>query len=338
MGPGQPLPAGRTGPGLPAGQGHRSRGRRLSRPAPGGPAPGGPAPGGPCRVGLTGASGYLGQRLARAAVGAGHEVVDLGRDAGVDLLEPATLVAAVRASGPDVVVHAAAANPGRPPDTFDVVNRAASAALAETCAALGLRLVHVSTDTVFDGRSAPYADGAPACPINAYGASKAEAEAAVLGACPGALVVRTSLIYGLHEPDRGTAGFLAALQAGQRVSLFSDVIRQPVWVEALAAGLLQLATELPDEAGIMNLAGSQALDRAAFARRMLRFWEVDPSRWGGGLDDVQAADGVPGVPLDLRLTLQRAVTLGLSCPGVDEVLASFNVGGADRAGGNGCAR
>ena len=276
------------------------------------------------RIGLTGATGYLGRRLLAAIVGAGHEVVDLGRSAGVDLLAPSTLVAAVTASRPDAVLHAAAANPGRAPETFDPVNRAASAALAVTCAQLGIRLVHVSTDLVLDGRSAPYPDHAPAGPINAYGASKAAAEAAVLEACPGAVVVRTSLIYGLHEPDRGTAGFVQALQQGRRVGLFCDVIRQPVWVEALAGGLVTLATGLAGEAGVMNLAGSQALDRAAFARRMLRYWNVEPSRWGGGVDEVRAADEPQrfrDVPLDLRLSLHRATALGLACPGVDAVLS-----------------
>lgn len=238
----------------------------------------------------------------------------------MDLFNPSTLVSAVRRARPDAVIHAAAANPGRPPDTFDVVNRDASAALAEICAELGIRLVHVSTDVVFDGRSAPYPDQAPPCPLNAYGSSKAAAEAAVLGACPAAVVVRTSLIYGLHEPDRGTAGFMAALRAGQRVSLFSDVIRQPVWVEALARGLVRLATDLKAEVGVLNLAGSQALDRATFARRMLRYWGVDPTRWGGGLDQVRAGDRFGDVPLDLRLRLDRAVALGLECPGVDAVL------------------
>ncbi len=281
---------------------------------------------GPWRIGLTGASGYLGQRLAAAIVDAGHQVVDLGRAAGVDLLHPSTLVAAVRAAGPDAVLHAAAANPGRPPATFDVVNRACSAALAEACADQEIRLVHVSTDSVLDGRSAPYADDAPANPINAYGASKAAAEAAVLGVCPAAVVVRTSLIYGLHEADRGTVGFVTALRAGQRVRLFGDVLRQPVWVEALAQGLLRLASELTGEAGVMNLAGGQVLDRAAFARLMLRYWGVDPSRWGGGLDQVRAGDHHADVPLDLRLRMDRATALGLSCPGVEDVLADATFG------------
>ena len=272
-------------------------------------------------------SGYLGQRLGLAVRAAGYQLVDLGRGAGVDLAEPSTLTAVVSALGPDTIIHAAAANPGRPEASFDASNRAAPAALAQRAASMGIRLVYVSTDSVFNGtvlrgRDGPYPDGAPVSPINHYGETKAAGEAAVLAAHPGAVSVRTSLIYGLHEPDRGTAEFVRRLRAGQPVRLFVDAIRQPVWVEALAAGLVRLATELASVHGVINLAGCQALDRAAFARRMLRYWGVSEEVLSGPLvADVRASEVSASVPLDLRLELRRAGELGLDCPGVDEVLA-----------------
>jgi dTDP-4-dehydrorhamnose reductase len=271
------------------------------------------------RIGVTGLSGYLGGRLAPAVAAAGHEVIDLGRSAGVDLTDPASVAPAVLAASPDAVIHAAAANPGRPETIFDAVNRAGSAAVAAATARIGARLVHVSTDVVLDGRHAPYTDDAPSRPRNEYGRTKAAAEDAVTALDPTAVVVRTSLIYGLHEIDRSTAGFAERLRRGEELALFADVIRQPVWVEALAAGLVRLATDLADVTGTLNLAGEQAVDRATFGRRLLRYWGVD------GLDDriteVRAADRTDEVPLDLRLRLDRAIGLGLACPGVDEVLA-----------------
>ena len=284
-------------------------------------------PGSLGRIGVTGLSGYLGQRLGLAVRAAGYQLVDLGRGAGVDLAEPSTLAAAVSTLGPDAIIHAAAANPGRPEASFDASNRAAPAALAQRAASMGIRLVYVSTDSVFNGtvlrgRDGPYPDGAPVSPINHYGETKAAGEAAVLAAHPGTVSVRTSLIYGLHEPDRGTAEFVRRLRAGQPVRLFVDAIRQPVWVEALAAGLVRLATELASVHGVINLAGCQALDRAAFARRMLRYWGVSEEVLSGPLvADVRASEVSASVPLDLRLELRRAGELGLDCPGVDEVLA-----------------
>jgi len=275
----------------------------------------------PRRIGVTGLSGYLGPRLAAAVVAAGHEVVDLGRAAGVDLTDPAGVERAVRAAAPHAVVHAAAANPGRPEAVFDAVNRAGSAAVAVAARRVGARLVHVSTDVVFDGRQAPYADGAPPSPINEYGRTKALGEAAVAEADPAAVIVRTSLIYGLHEIDRSTAGFAERLRRGERLGLFADVIRQPVWIEALAAALVTLAVGRTDVAGIVNVAGRQPVDRAAFGRALLRHWGIDPGAHGGGIDDVSAVAMSDQVPLDLRLRLDRADELGLDCPGVDEVLA-----------------
>jgi dTDP-4-dehydrorhamnose reductase len=274
------------------------------------------------RIGVTGLSGYLGHRVGRAVAQAGHDVVDIGRAAGVDLLVPATVTEVVARLRPDAVIHTAAANPGRPPETMDAVNRAATEALAQACCALDSRLVHVSTDVVFNGRGAPYADDARPTPLAEYGRTKAAAERAVQRACPGAAIVRTSLIYGVHDVDRSTAGFISRLAAGERVGLFTDVTRQPVFADALAANLLRLANELRSVAGTLNVAGEQPMDRATFGRRMLAFWAVDPEAHGGGIDEVRAAALSDAIPRDLRLRLERARTLGLACPGVEEVLGT----------------
>lgn len=268
-------------------------------------------------VAVTGATGYLGTRLV-SLLGEQAHVEPIGRAQGVDLTDRVALHAALREVEPDAVIHTAAANPGRPPEQFDPVNRIGTMAVAEACAARRVRLVHVSTDVVFDGRHGPYDDDAATSPINEYGRSKAAAEEAVAGLCPNAAIVRTSLIYGTHAIDRSTAGFAERLTSGAAVQLFADVLRQPVFVDALARALATLALDRPDVAGTLNVAGEQVLDRAAFGRRMLAFWRIDG---GDRLVDGSAA-GLDDVPLDLRLGLERARALGLACPGVDEILAT----------------
>ena len=75
--------------------------------------------------------------------------------------------------------------------------------MARAAAAAGARLVHLSSDVVFSGRAGrPYAEEDAPDPITAYGAAKAEAERLVAAACRGAVLVRTSLIYGGPEPSR----------------------------------------------------------------------------------------------------------------------------------------
>ena len=122
--------------------------------------------------------------------------------------------------------------------------------------------------------------------------------------------------------DRGTAGFVARLKAGETLELFDDVIRQPVWADTLANALCDLALDQTETSGTLNVAGDQPLSRAEFALRMLRFWNVDTSDdpgYGQQIQQVSGA-GVTGLPMDLRLRCDRAASLGWSLPGVDEVL------------------
>jgi dTDP-4-dehydrorhamnose reductase len=175
--------------------------------------------------------------------------------------------------------------------------------------------VHVSTDVLHDGRHAPYADDAPPTPLHGYGRSKAQAEAAVLAAAPGAALVRTSLIYGLAALDRGTAGFIRQLAQGETLTLFSDVLRQPIEVGTLAAALLKLVNL--DYAGTLNVAGAQVIARDVFVRRLLAWWGVEIDQ---RITSARAADISAAIPTDLRLTIAKAEqVLQMRFPGVDEV-------------------
>ncbi len=264
---------------------------------------------------LTGASGYLGRHLAPRAAARADVIAACGRrpdrvTAGtviiVDVTDAAAVAHAVDRWRPEAIIHAAAANPGAPGEHIWPVNVAGARHVAEAAARAGARVVHVSTDVVFDGRGSPYADGAPPSPTSAYGRAKAAAEAAVGAACPSAAVVRTSLIYGLSEMDRGTAGFADRLAREGRLDLWTDVIRQPVEVGHLADALIALALDHPAVAGTINVAGTQAIDRHAFGTRMLARWGVGDL---GRVRAARAADTAPDVPLDLRLDLSRARAL-----------------------------
>ena len=111
--------------------------------------------------------------------------------------------------------------------------------VARAAAAVGARLVHLSTDVVFDGRAGrPYREDDVPSPCSAYGAAKAEAEARVAAAHPGAVIVRTSLIVGGpgHAPSKHE---LAALDP--EATFYDDELRSPVLVGDLAHALLELA-------------------------------------------------------------------------------------------------
>lgn len=275
---------------------------------------------------ITGASGYLGRRVVALATGRARVCAVAHRQAGegaregfaVDIADHAAVRELVEAIKPTAIVHAAALNPGQgSEEQMFRVNADGTRNVAEAAVEVGARLVAVSSDIVHDGTAGPYADDVPATPINAYGRSKAAGERVVFDLDPSAVVVRTSLMYGLDEMDRGTASFAERLARGEMLSLFSDVMRNAVQVDDLADALLRL-TET-DYSGLLNVAGAQALSREEFGRTMLSYWGVESE---GLIRGVRATDISNSIPVDVRLDSTRAVELlSMTFPGVDEVLA-----------------
>ena len=204
---------------------------------------------------VTGGSGYLGSELRRQAPEATAERVEI-RDA------KAVRALLVRLR-PEVVIHTAYRQDG--PDAW-AITAAGAENVAVAAAEVGARLVHVSTDVVFDGRKgASYIEDDPPCPVTDYGRAKAEAEQRVVAACPEALVVRTSLIVGGpgFPPSKHE---LAATDP--EMTFYSDEIRSPIQVGDLAAALLELATV--DVSGLLHVAGSDDVSRAELAMLVTR--------------------------------------------------------------------
>jgi dTDP-4-dehydrorhamnose reductase len=188
--------------------------------------------------------------------------------------------------------------------------------LANACASAGAHLIHLSTDVVFDGEGAPYTEDDPLSPLHAYGRAKAAAEEIVADLCPDAVIVRTSLIYGFEPLDPRTRWVVDSIRTGELITLFVDELRCPVWVEQLAAALLELAARR--EAGIWHVAGPQPLSRYEFGERLAGFFGVDPAEITPG---VSRASGLLR-PRDCRLDVRKALTR-LQSPlwSVDETLA-----------------
>lgn len=238
---------------------------------------------------VTGASGYLGSELVRLRPGASTERVEVREGADVQWLFDRIK--------PEAVVHTAYVQE----DASVNVDGSENVALA--AAAVGARLVHLSTDVVFDGRKGtPYVEDDPLSPVTDYGRAKAEAERRVLAAHPGALLVRTSLLYGGAEPSKHE---LAAHDPG--FTFFTNEIRSPVHVTDLANALLELL-EL-DVRGPLHVAGADAVSRAEFAE-LIRGAPV------------RSAPAPETRPLDCSLDSSRAqALLRTRLRGVREVLS-----------------
>ncbi len=258
------------------------------------------------RVLVTGATGYLGGELAARAVARGWTVEGAGHERPgpwppLEILDAAAVDRRIAEARPDAVVHTAYRQSG---EGMREVNVDGSANVAAAARRTGARMVHLSTDFVFDGEkpSAYTEDDAPA-PVTPYGAAKLEAEGRVAAAHPGALIVRTSLIYGGREPGPHERLVTDALDGRADVAFFTDELRCPVAVADLAEALLELAAA--DVAGPLHVAGEETLSRHAFAVLVARSAGRDPA----GLRTARSADMPVRRPRNCALDCTRATGL-----------------------------
>ena len=222
---------------------------------------------------VTGGGGQVARALAAASGGRDLRVV--GRP-DFDFDRPDTLRAVLDAARPSLVVNAAAYTAvdqaEQEADAAFRANRDGPAALAAWCAAHGARLIHISTDYVFDGtKGAPYVEGDATNPTGVYGASKLAGELAVLASGARALILRTSWVYAAS----GRNFVLTMLNAARRTDRLRVVADQhgcPTAAADLAAAILALADAWDGEGGgVYHAAGSGAttwhgLAEAVFAR------------------------------------------------------------------------
>ncbi|BCJ49702.1 NAD(P)-dependent oxidoreductase [Actinoplanes sp. NBRC 14428] len=188
---------------------------------------------------VTGAGGMLGHDLRTVLAEAGETDVRAASRADLDVTDPDAVREAV--AGADIVLNAAAWTDVDGAETAEAQAIAVNGdGVRHLAAAAGKRLVHLSTDYVFDGTgTAPYPEDTPAAPVNAYGRSKAAGERAVLDA--GGYVVRTAWLYGEHGPNFVRTMLRLAAER-DTLEVVDDQQGPPTWSYALARQLVALAT------------------------------------------------------------------------------------------------
>lgn len=180
--------------------------------------------------------------------------------------------------------------------------------LARECASRGVPLVHFSSDLVYAGGVPPYDEDSPAVPSCLYGWTKLLADRMVVRSHPGALVLRTSVLFGEIGGDRTT--FSGDLVRGLVTRVYIDSFRNHTPIHWLAALLPELLAK--GATGILMAAGRYSVSRSAFAEALFEHLGKDAS----GLELATAPEGTP---LKLHLRPERlARVLGRDLPGVPE--------------------
>lgn len=238
------------------------------------------ASGGPARpVLICGATGTLGQALGRACQSRGISFRLCGRDE-CDLLDPASVEAALDRFAPWVVINAAGwvrvDDAEQEEEACSAINAAAAIRLVQACAVRRIPTVSISTDLVFDGTGGLfyYEDDTPS-PLNAYGRSKLAMEQGVLACGYRPLVIRTAAFFSPFDQYNFAHAVAENLSAGRHFQAAADQYVSPAYVPTLAHAILDLAID--GEAGIRHLANDTCLSWADFAREIARVINCDPA-------------------------------------------------------------
>lgn len=273
------------------------------------------------RVAITGANGLLGGEAVAQAAGA-HQVLAIGRGpcrlppgryqwASADLADGQSLEAALLAFRPEAVLHAGAATDvdgcEREPAMAWRTNVGGTEQAARACAALGARLVAVSTDYVFDGAAGPYGEDDVPNPRGAYARSKRCGEEAALLLAPGSAVARVAVVYSGRPGAKATFAtqVVEKLTRGEPVKAFSDQFVSTTLAASGAAMCLELLLETGYQ-GVLHTCDAGVIDRVTFARRVA-------GRFGlsGEIIPVATAEARLPAPRPLRggLKVDRAAAL-----------------------------
>jgi dTDP-4-dehydrorhamnose reductase len=202
------------------------------------------------------------------AIGFAHSELSVSDGVGIEL--------ACRRHRPDVMFNCAAFNAvdraENEPEVAYEVNARGPAAAGAACSHYGVRLVHFSTNFVFDGSlDRPYVETDAAQPLSLYGKSKLDGESALLGVLPQALVIRTAAVFG----DRGSAvkggsfpgRILDLARDGRELRVVSDQLVNPTYARDLAEAAIALArTEM---SGVIHVVAAGCCGWDEFARAAL---------------------------------------------------------------------
>jgi dTDP-4-dehydrorhamnose reductase len=211
----------------------------------------------------------LGTDLSKAVTDRGHELLAPARDE-LDIANPDSVgcLAVGEFGSIDVCINCAAYTAVDKAEQearqATELNQIAPGYLANACAVLGARLIHISTDFVFDGTaSTPYDEDAPTHPLGIYGKTKRGGELAVLSGLGDSLVVRTAWLYGANG-NSFPKTMIKAWLAGKDLRVVSDQIGCPTYTVDLARVVLDLV-EKKAYPGIYHAVGPDSMNWRDFA-------------------------------------------------------------------------
>lgn len=242
---------------------------------------------------LLGANGFTGRRILKR-LSLNHQVMacslhpDISPEKGyqfqiLDMLDFNAVNILLNNFKPHIIINAAALSVvdycEEHPEEAYKINVTAVKHLAEYSRANSCRLIHLSTDFIFDGQaSEPYTEDDIPNPINYYGKTKRWSEETIKLTCDNHAIVRIEVVYGKpYHSQHGNIVQLvkSRLENGQSIRVVSDQYRSPTWVEDIACAIESLLSDKYQ--GIYHICGGETLSVADIAYRVAKFFDLDTS-------------------------------------------------------------
>lgn len=228
------------------------------------------------KVLVTGAGGMLGRDVVAEADAVHHEVVACARE-DLDVTDYEAVAAAFMRELPAVVINCAAWTDVDGAEDHEAeafaINADGAGNVSAAAAEIGARVIHVSTDYVFDGaKREPYVESDATGPLGAYGRSKLAGEEQVAAANPRHLIVRTSWLYGRHGGNF-VETMLSLAERQSEILVVADQFGAPTYTRELAAALVELIDF--ERLGVMHICGEGVTTWFDFAREIFRQSRVD---------------------------------------------------------------
>ncbi len=288
------------------------------------------------RIMIVGSNGLLGQKVAELCIrGSNYQLM-------LCSVEPSSLITlpdvpytmldmtvkkevkdAVTSFEPDVIINCAAMTNvdacEKERELAWKINVTGLENMIEAAKRKKSRIVHISSDYIFDGKNGPYDENERPGPLSYYGKTKLAGENALRASDLDYFIARTMVLYG-YSPGvklNFALWLVQSLDAGTRVKVVDDQYGNPTLVDDLAYGLLR-AVEL-EKTGIFNIAGREIVTRFEFAVRLAEKFGLD----AGLITPVKTSDLNQPAPRPLKsglITLKAETELGISPSNVDEGL------------------
>ena len=244
------------------------------------------------KVMVFGANGLVGQKLIKE-MNSSYEIIAVGKGTKTfngekeieyhqaDITDSARVNELLRKIEPGVVVNAAAytdvdgceANK----EKCWKVNVEGVENIARVARLINTKLIHISTDYVFDGKNGPYPEDYQPSPTTYYGKAKLASETVVIGSNTRYAIIRTNVVYGKAYPAK--ASFVRwvtdELSAGRRINVVNDQFNNPTYANDLAACILRIIQL--DAEGLYNYAGADYLNRFEFAQKIAEKFGYSPN-------------------------------------------------------------